>query len=611
MKKLSIILTIIISFLFMSNVNAKTETATYKFTSDKNAIINTYNMTNEEIKNYTSTYKVASDSITNRIADNFIKLREYYENNYKSKYDYYIIINYLNYSGGYFQLFAFNEDSINQKLGNMINSSSYYKILAVNFFNLSANKFESVYLDNNNKFKTSSSTYNTYVYSGGDTNSFNINYQSTYYETNYNMDISLSSTGHNSIVYNSFTYDSKIYYPNDFLFNTMTSNELNRLKDTKPKINISSTLKNELGEKIKINFSEFDKEKFIYLYNFNNQPGNENWHEITENDYEYSTLLNGTLYVKMIDREQFLLNGDTTPVVSATYTLTDLLMYEDVIDTYNMSDYAEIEYRYYGNNPAMFYYTTYRYGEVPEDTYCITGTGIYECNILNIKEITSNFYYYTTIETEESEYLYKRIFAYEDSPTYSIKEYDHAVIEDFSKYPVNSDFFYNHYRSFTLDLSMYLKEENRGRYVYVYYSTDIYDKTIKTSQSSWNNDTNTNNKLDDLNSETIKPPTYQENTEKEDNYFLGFFIDLINKKFPIINQLSFIISTFSIKENDDIPNLTVDLSSMGIPGEVTIIDIETYKQCREMLFFFEYFGICMIGIPKIINNIKSSLGGDK
>ena len=237
MKKWLIFLISLFNILIgINSVSAKTETATYKFTSDKNAIINTYNMTNEEIKNYTSTYKVASDSITNRIADNFIKLREYYENNYKSKYDYYIIINYLNYSGGYFQLFAFNEDSINQKLGNMINSSSYYKILAVNFFNLSANKFESVYLDNNNKFKTSSSTYNTYVYSGGDTNSFNINYQSTYYETNYNMDISLSSTGHNSIVYDSFTYDSKIYYPNDFLFNTMTSNELNRLKDTKPKL---------------------------------------------------------------------------------------------------------------------------------------------------------------------------------------------------------------------------------------------------------------------------------------------------------------------------------------------------------------------------------------
>ena len=382
-------------------------------------------------------------------------------------------------------------------------------------------------------------------------------------------------------------------------------------KKDKPKINISLIDKQETYEKIKINFFEFDKEKFIYLYNFNNQPGNENWHEITENDYEYFSILNGTLYVKSIDREQFLLNGDTTPVVSATYTFTNLLMYEDIIDTYNISDYAEIEYRYYGNNPAMFYYTTYRYGQVPEDTYCITGTGIYECNILSIKEITSNFYYYATIETEESKYLYQRILAYEDNPIYSIKEYNHTIIEDLSKYPVNSNFFNNNYRSFILDLSMYLKEKNRGRYIYVYYSTDIYDKTINTSQSSWDSNTNTNNKLDDLTEETSKPPTYQENTENKDNYFLGFFIDLINKKFPIINQLTFIISTFSFKENDDIPNLTFDLSSMGIPGEVTIIDIETYKQCREMLFFFEYFGICMLGIPKIINNIKSSLGGDK
>lgn len=258
----------------------------------------------------------------------------------------------------------------------------------------------------------------------------------------------------------------------------------------------------------------------------------------------------------------------------------------------------------------FFYYSTYRYGQLPENTYCITGTDIHECNILNIKEITSNFYYYTAIENENNEYFYKKIFAYEDSPTYSIKEYDHAIVEDLTKYPVNSDFFYNHYRSFTLDLSMYLKQENRGRYIYVYYSTDIYDKTIKTTQSSWDNDTNTNNKLDDLTSETSKPPTYQENLEKEDNYFLGFFIDLISKKFPIINQLSFIISTFSFKESEDIPDITVDLSSMGLGGNVTIINIDSYKEAREILFFFEYFAICFIAIPKIINNIKSSLGGD-
>lgn len=76
------------------------------------------------------------------------------------------------------------------------------------------------------------------------------------------MDISLSSTGHNSIVYDSFTYDSKIYYPNDFLFNTMTSNELNRLKDTKPKLTYktgftSSEAYSVLG-KVSIDYSLVD-----------------------------------------------------------------------------------------------------------------------------------------------------------------------------------------------------------------------------------------------------------------------------------------------------------------------------------------------------------------
>ena len=79
MKKLLISLTILFSiFIGINNVSAKTETATYTFTSDKNAIINTYNMTQEEIESYTATYKVATDEITSRIAEEFIQLREYY-----------------------------------------------------------------------------------------------------------------------------------------------------------------------------------------------------------------------------------------------------------------------------------------------------------------------------------------------------------------------------------------------------------------------------------------------------------------------------------------------------------------------------------------------------
>lgn len=593
MKKLSIILTIIISFFMIDNVSAAGIDNNNLF--EHIHLTNLYGLTDEEML-----------ELGNSVDVDLTTFIENY-NIHKSKLT--LTNFFFNYENGTGKT-IFYKDTDTWTL-NLKDNTTYYT-----FYIEDRNPTYKVSVKYNSWSGTtlSSPSQSAYTFSSiSNIQKSSANEYYLFYISDIEEDIYLQyTTGYNGSGYmtSDITIDDTIYSIND-VTSINLKNGYNSLIKQGPKIDITSILKNELGEKIKINFSEFDKEKYIYLYNFNNQPGNENWHEITENDYEYSTLLNGTLYVKMIDREQFLLNGDTTPVVSATYTFTDLLMYEDVIDTYNMSDYAEIEYRYYGNNPAMFYYTTYRYGEVPEDTYCITGTGIYECNLLSIKEIISNFYYYTTIETEESEYLYKRIFAYEDKPTYSIKEYDHAVIEDFSKYPVNSDFFYNHYRSFTLDLSMYLKEENRGRYVYVYYSTDIYDKTIKTSQSSWNNDTNTNNKLDDLNSETIKPPTYQENTETEDNYFLGFFIDLINKKFPIINQLSFIISTFSIKENDDIPNLTVDLSSMGIPGEVTIIDIETYKQCREMLFFFEYFCICMIGIPKIINNIKSSLGGDK
>ncbi len=611
MKKLSIILTIIISFLFMSNVNA--EELKYDQTKpfEHLTMTNTIDLSDEEV---TTLMKKAN--YTDEYITKYLLRRNYaLQNNKSGKYYFVNPGNIYNLASD--RIFI-NLSSENIKQGWIEISNSrdgastdiYYNIESNDGYTYYTYDYSTTPSTNSSKWFASNNKLFQFTYNSNNViyNGYNLMCLSYFYETNMKGQLSYKKGafgGTSDIIVDDVTYSI-----NDTLPITL-ENGYHSLISQGPKINISSTLKNELGEIININFSEFDKEKYIYLYNFNNQPGNENWHEITENDFEYTSVLNGTLYVQAIDKQTFNETKEMKTILSATYTFTKLLMYEDVIDTYNMSDYTEVEYRYYGNNPSMFYYSTYRYGQVPEDIDCITGTGFYECNLLSIKEIISNFYYYTTIKTEDDEYLYKRIFAYEDKPTYSIKEYDHAVIEDFSKYPVNSDFFYNHYRSFTLDLSMYLKEENRGRYVYVYYSTDIYDKTIKTSQSSWNNDTNTNNKLDDLNSETIKPPTYQENTEKEDNYFLGFFIDLINKKFPIINQLSFIISTFSIKENDDIPNLTVDLSSMGIPGKVTLIDIETYKQCREMLFFFEYFGICMIGIPKIINNIKSSLGGDK
>lgn len=326
MKKLLISLTILFSlFLGINSVNAKTETATYTFTSDKNAIINTYNMTQEEIESYTATYKVATDKITSRIAKEFIQLREYYETNYKNEYDYYIIVDDLNYSGGYFKLFVFNEDSINQKIGEMLNSRSYYNILAISFFELSANSYKYFYLDNNSKFNISSSTSNYYVSSGGKTNTFDINYQSTYYETNYNIDIKLSSTGSNNLVYDSFTYDSKVYYSNDFLFNTMTSNELNRLKEDKPKINISLIDKQEEFEKINVNFSAFNTDKYIYYYSIDR----ENWIDILENDYKYTSYINGTLYVMILDKQEFIESAESgnivyNPLATATYTFSDI-----------------------------------------------------------------------------------------------------------------------------------------------------------------------------------------------------------------------------------------------------------------------------------------------
>lgn len=96
-------------------------------------------------------------------------------------------------------------------------------------------------------------------------------------------------------------------------------------QDSKPKINISLIDKQEEFEKINVNFSAFNTDKYIYYYSIDR----ENWIDILENDYKYTSYINGTLYVMILDKQEFIESAESgnivyNPLATATYTFSDI-----------------------------------------------------------------------------------------------------------------------------------------------------------------------------------------------------------------------------------------------------------------------------------------------
>lgn len=616
MKKLLISLTILFSlFLGVNSVSAYT-TATYHSTSDDWVYINTLNMTQEEINVYSEKYVSYNASATETAIKRILAAREYYNNYYSDKYSYYIITANMAQSSPWIYLFVFNEfpySSYYLEAPYVVNGTGYlnYNSIFFRFDNSDTSLYKLFYTSNGTKFSERPS-YENNVLILNNSSSSSLKYLSNYYETNYSFDVRLNpEKGTGTAYYDVFYYDNKVYQNGDILFNTLEKNNMNIVKENKPKIKMSLIEKQEDFTKVNINFSEFDREKYIYLYNFNNQPGLENWHEIINNDYIYKAIINGTLYVQVIDKAKFNETKEIETIVSATYTFSDLLINEDIIDISTISNNSEIEYRYYGSTPAKFYVSSYRYGELPENVNCIVGTGIYECNIFNIMDIQSTYSFYSYAKNEVTgEDVYVKKYGYNDSPGYNSQIYEFYSKEDFTKYPITcvdntSDCWSNnYYRSFTIDLTTYINSSSqyKSNYIYVYYNANIYDK-------SWNGSLNRNGTLEDFTEDNIKPPTYQESNSSFIQGFNDWFapiIELINKKFPIIAQIGTILSSIFVNNHEDITNIEVDLSFLGMNQKYKLIDINAYKDVKDIIFFFEYCSILMIAIPKIIKNIKES-----
>ena len=614
MKKIVIYLTILFSlFLGINSVNAKTETS--------------------QSSKYLDLYSSFQDDEEHKNFDNFDKAFKEFYSTYKETYPYYVISFYDKGSYALTNIYLFKENPnlqmkvyydgsfFNYQMGHYLDTFSIdhlYVNWGMTTVQINANKTYEMYKTEFSKITfygaISSGLQNQYGYVDWVQNFASLSgskYYSTknniiYYDSNF--DITLADNHkYKSNRTNYDVYVDNYYYQSGDIVPSYKS----LIQPNTPKIKMSLIEKQEDFTKVNINFSEFDREKYIYLYNFNNQPGLENWHEIINNDYIYKAIINGTLYVQVIDKAKFNETKEIETIVSATYTFSDLLINEDIIDISTISNNSEIEYRYYGSTPAKFYVSSYRYGELPENVNCIVGTGIYECNIFNIMDIQSTYSFYSYAKNEVTgEDVYVKKYGYNDSPGYNSQIYEFYSKEDFTKYPITcvdntSDCWSNnYYRSFTIDLTTYINSSSqyKSNYIYVYYNANIYDK-------SWNDSLNRNGTLEDFTEDNIKPPTYQESNSSFIQGFNDWFapiIELINKKFPIIAQIGTILSSIFVNNHEDITNIEVDLSFLGMSQKYKLIDINAYKDVKDIVFFFEYCSILMIAIPKIIRNIKES-----
>ena len=133
MKKILIITTILISF-FLLNENVSAYCGHSSSLSSSNAIaLNTYKMSKEEIITYVNKgyYLGQGQTQTEFVVNSILELRNYYETNLKSEYQYYFI-SYYSYSNSYdlaeFRLNVFNDSDLNRDNKDyVLNSHNHYR----------------------------------------------------------------------------------------------------------------------------------------------------------------------------------------------------------------------------------------------------------------------------------------------------------------------------------------------------------------------------------------------------------------------------------------------------------------------------------------------------
>lgn len=169
----------------------------------------------------------------------------------------------------------------------------------------------------NNKLFQFTYNSNNVIYNG-----YNSMCLSYFYETNMKGQLSYKKGafgGTSDIIVDDVTYSINSMLP------ITIEDGYHSLKDTKPKIDMNLVESHDTFTKIKISFSTFDNQKYLYFLS----TDRENWIDIMENDYEYTSYVNGVLYVIIVDRDGFYESADQgivkyDPIVSATWTFTGI-----------------------------------------------------------------------------------------------------------------------------------------------------------------------------------------------------------------------------------------------------------------------------------------------
>lgn len=326
MKKLLTSLTILFSvFIGVNSVNA--EDLKYDQTKpfEHLTMTNTIDLSDEEV---TTLMKKAN--YTDEYINRYLLRRNYaLQNNKSGKY-------YFVNPGNIFNLASdrifINLSSENIKQGWIEISNSrdgastniYYNIESNDGYTYYTYDYSTTPSRNSSKWFASNNKLFQFTYNSNNViyNGYNSMCLSYFYETNMKGQLSYKKGafgGTSDIIVDDVTYSINSMLP------ITIEDGYHSLKDTKPKIDMNLVESHDTFTKIKISFSTFDNQKYLYFLS----TDRENWIDIMENDYEYTSYVNGVLYVIVVDRDGFYESADQgivkyDPIVSATWTFTGI-----------------------------------------------------------------------------------------------------------------------------------------------------------------------------------------------------------------------------------------------------------------------------------------------
>ena len=326
MKKLLVSLTILFSvFIGVNSVNA--EDLKYDQTKpfEHLTMTNTIDLSDEEV---TTLMKKAN--YTDEYITKYLLRRNYaLQNNKSGKYYFvnpgniynlasdriFINLSSENIKQGWIEI-SNSRDGASTDIYYNIESNDGYTYYTYDYSTTPSTSSSKWFASNNKLFQFTYNSNNV-IYNG-----YNSMCLSYFYETNMKGQLSYKKGafgGTSDIIVDDVTY------PINSMLPITIEDGYHSLKDTKPKIDMNLVESHDTFTKIKISFSTFDNQKYLYFLS----TDRENWIDIMENDYEYTSYVNGVLYVIIVDRDGFYESADQgivkyDPIVSATWTFTGI-----------------------------------------------------------------------------------------------------------------------------------------------------------------------------------------------------------------------------------------------------------------------------------------------